>query len=346
MNSAAFRLSAARGLVLLGATLSLVAGPWSRAAIPVAVPELFAGEVEDVGPQFLLLVAAPSAAPLRLNPTVENAVAASAPMAASARPQPLELWSELEITRTSNATLVETNPTSSTITSAQAGGTWHFAGRPRWGGQLAFETGFRLQTYRYGLLADPNRKINFLEIDRNNFDLVGAHVGAMWRRDGWLAMTSLRGASLKNRGNDRVFYQEGAFEWQAYRFWRLGARGSLAAGAEGALRWSHTDSFGLLAPGWNNRIEQGLVAFVDQGLGAGAKWRVQPALRIQGSHYTYRDRHRDDVHASGRLSLARLIGRGELRLGIGYDRRNSSEAAIADFSKWDLNLAGRMQWRF
>jgi hypothetical protein len=314
--------------------------------------------LEDVGPQFLLRVAAPSAAAIQLPTAVEDAGVTPGPLVATTaaqaakpvalaqavRPQPLELWTEFELTSTSNPTIVEQHPTSSTITSVQAGATWHFSPQPRWGGQLAFETGFRGQTYRYGLLSDPNRKINFLEIDRNDFDLVGAHVGASWRREGWLGMASLRGASLKNRANSRVFYQEGAGEWQVYRSWRLGAQSSFTAGAEGALRWSHTDSFGLLAPGWNNRVEQALVAVIDHGLGA--KWRLQPALRVQGSHYTYRDRARDDVHASGRLSLVRPFGPGELRLGVSYDRRNSSEAVIADFEKWDLSLAGRLQWRF
>lgn len=300
------------------ALLALAATSALAAPTPPRVDELFAGELDDVGPQYLLL--------------------------ANARPQPLELWSDFEITGTSNATLVETNPKSSTITSAQAGGTWHFAARPRWHGQLALETGFRLQTFRYGLLAGPKQKINFLEIDRNNFDLVGAHVAANWRRGDWFASAALRGASFRNRAADRVFYQEASAEWQVFRQWHLGSRTTLIAGGEGALRWSHTDSFGLLAPGLNNRLEQALVAVLDRALTD--TWRVQPALRIQATHYTHRDRHRDDVHASGRLSLLRTVGNGELRLGVGYDRRESSEAESFDFSKWDLNLGGRMQWRF
>ncbi len=285
---------------------------------PTKVEDLFAGEIDDVGPQYLLL--------------------------ANARPQPLELWSDLEITGTSNATLVETNPKASTITSAQAGGTWHFAARPHWHGQLALETGFRLQTFRYGLLAGPKQKINFLEIDRNNFDLVGAHVAANWRRDSWLASLALRGASFRNRGADRVFYQEASLEWQVFHQWRFGARTTVTAGGEGALRWSHTDSYGLLAPGLNNRVEQALVAVLDRALSE--NWRVQPALRAQATRYTHRDRHRGDLHASARVSLIRAVGHGELRLGLGYDRRESSEAESFDFSKWDLALGGRMQWRF
>jgi hypothetical protein len=307
-----------RSLLRLIALLTLAANPGFTAPTPPQVDELFAGELDDVGPQYLLL--------------------------ANARPPPLELWSDLEITGTSNATLVETNPKASTITSAQAGGTWHFSARPRWHGQLALETGFRLQTFRYGLLAGPKQKINFLEIDRNDFDLVGAHVAANWRRDGWFASTALRGASFRNRAADRVFYQEISAEWQVFRQWHLGPRMTLTAGGEGALRWSHTDSYGLLAPGLNNRLEQAFVAVLDRALTD--TWRVQPALRVQGTRYTHRDRHRDDVHASGRLSLIRAIGGGELRLGLGYDRRESSEAETFDFKKWDLNLGGRMQWQF
>ncbi len=311
-------LRAAERRICFTAALAASVASALGAATPARVPELFAGELDDVGPQYLLL--------------------------AAARPQPMELWSDLEITGTSNATLVETDPTSSTITSVQAGGTWHFAPRPRRRGQLAFETGFRVQTFRYGLLAQRQPKINFLEIDRNDFDLVGAHVGTTWRREGWLAAASLRGISLRNRAADRVFYQEASLEWQVFRQWRIGSRTALTAGGDGALRRSHTDSYGLLSPGWNNRVEQSLAVVLDRSLGAG--WRLQPALRLQASHYTDRDRRRQDTHASGRLSLVRPIGRAELRLGVGYDRRESSEPGISDFQKWDLTLGGRVQCRF
>jgi hypothetical protein len=310
MNAALPACGRWAGLLILAVTTSL-------AATPPQVPELFADEYQDVGPQYLLT---------------------------GARARPLELWSDFEVTRTSNATLVESDPTASTLTSAQVGGTWHFPSRPRWGGQLAGETGFRLQTYRYGLFSDPKRVINFLEVDRNNFDLIGAHAGVSWRREGWLASAALRGASLRNRGNDRVFYQEAAFDWQVHRSWKVGARGTLMAGLDGAVRSTQTDSFGLLARGWNNRLEQGLMAVFDQPMLG--RWRVQPALRVQGSHYTSRGRDREDLHTSGRLAVVRGIGPAEVRISLGYDRRESTEPAIADFRKWDLGAAGGIRWRF
>lgn len=305
----------------LGPLLALAFTPLATAAPApaTAVPELFAGEIEDVGPQFLLL---------------------SAP-----RPQPLELWADLEFTGTSNATLVETDPKSSTITSAQAGASWHFGNRPLRGGQLSFEGGFKVQAYRYGLVTGPTQVINFLEIDRNDFDLLGAHLQAAWRRGGWLATTTLRASSMRNRTTNRVFYQEAALEWQAFHQWRLNPRRSWIFGVDGAVRGSHTDSYGLLPAGWNNRYEHSIVALLDQQIGA--SWHLQPTVRVLGTCYSHRDRDRTDIHGSARLSFSRPLGStAEFRCGFGYDRRNSSEAAIADFRKWDLTLASSAHWRF
>lgn len=111
------------------------------------------------------------------------------------------------------------------------------------------------------------------------------------------------------------------------------------------MRWSHTDSFGLLPADWNNRIEQGFVVVMDPAIGA--RWRLQPAARVQGSYYAHRERDRRDWHGSARIMLVRAFGeRAELRVGGGYDQRESSEAVIADFRKWDFTLAGGAHWRF
>lgn len=309
-------------VVLFVALAVLFAAPRSAAQFPgeiPTVPELFAGELDDVGPQYLLLE--------------------------KPRARAFDLWTDLEITGTSNATLVETNPKFSTITSAQAGVTWQSTRQSRWGGQLGWETGVRAQAYRYGYITGVKQKVNFLEIDRNDFDLIGAHLRADWRREHWLAAVTLRGATLRSKATGRVFYDEAALEWQLFRHWSLNPRRTLAVGLEGATRLSRTDSFGLLPGGWNDRAEQGLVVVLDQALGS--HWHLQPALRVLASRYTNARRHRTDWHESGRLTLSRaLTKQAELRLSGGYDRRDSSEALIADFRKWDLGLAAGAHWRF
>lgn len=308
---------------MLPALAFTLGAAWAAAQAPLApgstVPELFAGELDDVGPQYLLL--------------------------AGQRPWALDVWTDLEMTGTSNATLVETDPANSTITSAQGGVTWRTTGRPWAGGRLAWEAGVKMQVYRYGYFADDDHKINLIEIDRNDFDLTGVHLRADWRRDRWLVVAAVRGASLYSGSSHRVFYDELAAEFQTYRQHPLGAHRTLAVGLEGATRLTRTDSFGLLPEGWNDRAELGVLAVVDQELGP--RWRLQPAVRVLWSRYLDSSRDRTDWHASARATLSyALAPRAELRLSGGYDCRESSEALIADFRKWDLALGASAHWRF
>ena len=306
-------------VMFLGAGVAVPPAAAQAPGGPSTVPELFAGELDDVGPQYLLL--ARPAAP------------------------PFELWTDFEITGTSNATLVENNPTFSTITSAQAGVRWQSARRPRWGGQWGWEAGVKGQVYRYGYLTGVKQLVNFVEIDRNNFDLVGVHLRTDWRRERWSAGLTLRGSTLRSTAAKRVFYEEAALEWQLFHQWTLTPQRTLAVGLEGAWRLSSTDSFGLLPGGWNDRAEQGVLVVLDQAMGA--QWRFQPALRVLASRYIHTGRNRTDWHESGRLALIRTLSPfAELRLSAGYDRRDSSEALIADFRKWDLALAASGHWRF
>ncbi|MCF7687004.1 MAG: hypothetical protein K9M98_05160 [Cephaloticoccus sp.] len=283
------------------------------------IPELFAGELEDVGPQYLLLP--------------------------KASRQAWELWTDLEITGTSNATLVNENPKFSTITAVQAGVIWHAPVTPRWTGQFTWEVGARAQTYRYGYLTGMKKIINYVEVDRNNFDLVGVQVRGTWWRDHWLASAGLRTSTMHNRAANHTFYEELALEWQLFRTWSLNPNRTLAAGLEGAGRLTNTDSYGILPKGWNDRLEQGLFAVLDQGFGNG--WYLQPALRVLASHYTQSDRSRTDWHLSGRVAVTHELSRNaDVRLSVGYDQRKSTESDISDFKKWDLALALSASWHF
>ena len=283
------------------------------------VPELFAGELDDVGPQFLL----------------------------QARPaaRRFELWTDWEYTGTNNVTLEPAQPTASTLLAAQAGLTYHAPPVARGGGELSWEVGVRAQAYRYGFLANSNHPVNFIEIDRNNFDLVGAHAGAAWQRGGWLVAGGLRGAALRSRSTGRRFYEEAVIDAPGLRQWTLRPDTTLAAGLDAAWRRTRTDSFGLLPDHWNDRAELAFVASLERRFGA--NWRLQPSLRVQGTHYTQADRARNDRHLFARLTLARGIGpAGELRLSLGHEQRESSDQTVNDYKKWDLALGGSLRWRF
>jgi hypothetical protein len=301
-------------LALLGSAAFAQTAPGPTA------PELFAGELNDLGPQFLL-----------------QPGAAAAPR--------YEAWTDFELTGTSNVTLAPSHPTASTLLSAQGGITWRGLAQARWGGRFNVEAGLRGQAYRYGFLSNANHPVDFIEIDRNNFDLAGAHTQGVWRRGNWLATAGLRGATLRSRSTGRQFYREAVGDAQLVRQWGWRQSTFVAAGVDGARRWTRTDSFGLLPASWNDRAE--LAAFVTLEQRLGAHWRLQPSARVQGARYTHADRRRTDRHLFARLTLARDLGsHAELRLSLGHEQRESTEVLITDYRKWDLGLGGSARWTF
>ena len=320
-------LSALPPLLVLLPLASLLAPPLAAQvsappppfAAGAPVPELFAGELADLGPQYLLL---------------------PAPRAGE-----LELWGDAEYSGTSNVMLEETQPQASSVLSLQSGVNWRSTPHAWGAGRVTWQAGARAQTYRYGFLANANTPINFIEIDRNNFDLAGAHLSAQWQHARWLAGTALRGALLHNRHSGREFYREAALEAHLLRLWTPTPRLRLAAGADAAWRRTRTATFGLLPAGWNDRVELALVAAAEWD--CGEAWRLAPALRVQGAHYTQRERERDDVVASARLALVRPLGpHTEMRLSLSHDRRESSEPLVTDYAKWDAALGAAFAFRF
>ncbi len=326
MNSTSSLLIGARPIALLFAVTAMV-----RAQVTVspsapapatatnAVPELFAGELADVGPQFLL-----QAKPV---------------------PRRFEVWTDWEYTGTDNVLLEPTHPTESTLLAAQAGLNWR-AKESAWrGGRLLWDVGVRAQAYRYGFLANPNYPVNFIEIDRNNFDLGGVRTALAWHRGDWLVAGALNEAALRSRRTGRQFYRETVADWQVFRQWTLRPRTLLAAGLDGAWRWTRTNSFGLLPDSWNDRAELAVVMTLEQRLGTA--WRLQPSLRLQGTHYTHADRSRNDRHIFARVTLARPLGaHTEARLSLGHEQRESSDLTVNDYKKWDLALGGTVRWQF
>lgn len=304
---------------LFALLLASGATPLAAQSSAPTVPELFAGELDDVGPQYLLV--------------------------AQPRHRPWQLWADLELTATSNVTLVETDPASSTVTVAQVDFLRESVRRPFAGGTWGWTAGAQGQAYRYGYLTGTQEQINLVEIDRNNFDLGGLHARVDWQRGPWLASLGARGSTLRANATDHTFYRELAAEWAL--FWQKALRPgrTLAFGLDGAMRFSETDSFGLLPHDWNNRVEQSFTCLLDQQLGA--TWHLRPSLRYILSHYTAAERDRFDQQFSARLALTRPLGRwAHLRFTLGYDHRESRDPLVPDFSKWDLGLGLGARWKF
>lgn len=285
-----------------------------------AVEELYAGEISDTGPQYLL-------------------------MPGAAREQRFTVWTRADLSWTDNATFTEAVPRGSSITSWQAGLDARLHARELAGGRLAVGAGARGQIFRYGLLGGGNKVIDFLQIDRNNFDLGGAHLRATWQREAWLATSSLQGTLLRNRSAGRTFYRELLWDAGLYRQWKTAGGSTLVLGGELARRWSWTDTYGLLPTGWNDRAEAALTASWSMPLRHGLAWRT--TARALGADYTHSGRHRRDATGTLGTELAwTWRERLELRLFISHERRDSTEAAMPDYARWEGGLGAGLRWEF
>lgn len=285
-----------------------------------AVEEIYRGELDDTGPQYLLQPAA-------------------------ARAARFTLWSRVDASWTDNTTFTETNPGQTTVSSFQLGGDVHCLDRAFAEGRLRLSAGAHGQVFRYGLAGGDDRVIDFLQVDRNNFDLLGAHTRATWQRGPWLAASSLQGTLLHNRSAHRTFYRELAWDAAVYRQWSLARQSILLLGVDLTRRWSVTDTYGLLPRSWNDRAEAGLTAAWQQPVRGKLSWRA--TARALATGYTHADRSRRDVTGSlGAELIYAWRERCELRVFVSHERRDSTEPGIADYARWEAGAGAGMRWEF
>lgn len=289
-------------------------------AAPPAVDELYAGEFNDVGPQYLLVPVA-------------------------ARPLRHVAWVRTDVSGTDNATFTETSPRSSSVLSLQAGVDGRLHTGTLAGGNLAFDAGARLQLFRYGLPGGDNKVIDFLQVDRNNFDLGAAQARMSWQRGPWLADASVQGSVLRNRSVGRIFYREAGGTAALYRQWKFTGGSTLLVGGDVARRWSWTDTYGLLPTSWNDRVEVALSGSWSRPLRTGLVWRT--TARVHAADYTHADRHRRDVTGTLGTELVWAVQeRLEVRLFVSHERRDSTEPGIPDYKRWEAGTGAGLRWAF
>ncbi len=285
-----------------------------------AVEELYRGELSDVGPQFLLVPA-------------------------EAKLSRYLGWTKVDFTATDNANFTEENPRSTNIVSWQGGidrrlHTGSFAG-----GNLAIDAGVRAQIYRYGLLGDEDKVIDYIQVDRNNFDLAGPHLRALWQRGPWLADGGVQGAWLHNRSSGRTFYREVAALAALYRQWKTASGSIFLVGGEINQRWSWTDTYGLLPSSWNDRTEGSVSGQWIKRVGRALVWRTN--LRVHAADYSRAERQRRDVTGTLGTELNWAINdRLDVRLFISHEERDSTESGIPDYSRWEIGSGGGLHWAF
>ena len=272
----------------------------------VSAPELYPGEMQDVGPQFLL----------------------ARPQAAAPQHHWIEAFADWQLYFTNNALLTEKDhrDTGIMVTTVQVA--VNFPTIAALGGQLAVKAGYRQQWWMYSL--DKTRS------GLNNFDFsVGTVFLATrhsWDDDKWVASLSLDyNRYLSRDDNWNEFYVELAPSWSLERNFRFGEKSLLTLGYYGAFHWTETDPQPV--SNINDRFDNSVgVTYTRELL---PRLIAQAYYRIQWSHYTTNS-DRNDLYNS--LGLALVYNFNEwasVRAFLGYENRGSTDETVADYNKFD-----------
>ena len=281
---------------------------------------LYDGELEDSGPQLLLL-----------------------------EPPPhdwVQLLCDTQIYFTSNAAMSERNRTSTDVFVLTAQGAvtpkpLNFAQ-----GKIFSSAGFRYQYFRYGLLGGSDKTIgnSYLPVDSMDFEAFTPYIQLDWRLGPWFIGLGTRFSAYVSRDTNHTTYQEWAPSLQAARTFSVGDSGQIAIGTDFTYRLSH--SFlppGVsLPPGWflsdqNDRYNLGLNASYTHTLGE--NWMIQTAYRYQFSGYTQAQVSRHDHYHVLSLTVGYYANEHlSLRGFCSGEFRDSTDPVVSDYKNFNAGF--------
>ncbi|AHF93349.1 hypothetical protein OPIT5_27150 [Opitutaceae bacterium TAV5] len=296
---------------------------------PKQVPALYEGELEDAGPQYLLLSRPPH--------------------------QWFQLLLDYQLYATSNAGLTEHDRLATDIMVFTAQGAVNVKPVLFAGGQLKPSFGLRYQVFAYGLLSGRHRSLSSTvdqPVKDLDFQTVTPYVQLEWQRDAWIAGVAGRFAAYLSEQTDSTTYQEWVPSVHAGRVFSLGPTRQILVDLDAGYRFSR--SFlppGLvLPPGWFNdaqgdRYDLGLNIVYTQTFGR--NWILQPSYRFQFSDYTRTDNSRHDYYHILGLTLAYYFNEYvSLRLFGSAEFRDSTDDTIPDYKNLNGGVAGSLSVRF
>ncbi len=265
------------------------------------MPELYPGENEDVGPQYLVM------------PKVRKTY--------------FEAGVDVQYYYTSNALLSEKGNDDTGILLSTA---WFgFAPTPidLWGGQFAWRTGYREQLYNYGL---DNTQSQLNNID---FTVGTAYLGGRYTfgRNWTISAGIDYNRYLSLEANYNEFYTEALPQWGVEKLFEINDRNFITIGYFGALHLTYTDPQPVSHI--NDRTDSiFLITSVHQ---LTERLTLQPYYRFQQTHYWENASRNDAFNTFGVALSFRINDWSSVRVFTSYETRDTNEQSVPDYSKWD-----------
>jgi hypothetical protein len=270
-----------------------------------AAPELFPGEMEDVGPQFLVAREQQAAAERRL----------------------FEAYFDTQLFYTSNALLTEKGNQDTSVMVLTLQAQFNLPQFELFGGTVSPRVGYRHQWWMYSLDDTSNQL--------NNFDFaVGTLFLGMQHNfdDRWVASAWLDyNRYLAHEDGWNEFYTEVVPNWSVEHVIPIGEKAQITLGYYGAYHFTHTDPQPVNHI--NDRLDTALGFIYTRELFT--NFFLQTGYRWQWSHYT-ENSDRNDIYHNANLALVYMFNEwASIRTFVNYENRNSTDDTVADYGKWD-----------
>lgn len=280
------------------------------------LPELYEGELEDLGPQLLLL--------------------------RQMKRQPWVLLTDLQLYSTSNASLNAPEKTRSHVFAWTTQVAYLFTKREFRGWEVQPTLGMRYQLFRYGMLKHDDKALRpgTTAVDALDFESRAAFADLtltkeMLRASFGLSYTSLVAA----HGTEGNFYYEWLPNWSFGRAFQVNETDFLFAMYDGAYHISTTPGNRAFNIRDDNadKVDNALNLIYTRQLND--SFSLQPSLRFQRSDYTASGRSRRDYISTVSLSANYTLNKYfDCRVFGSYERRESTEAATPDYRNLNLGL--------
>jgi hypothetical protein len=278
-------------------------------------PELFEGELEDVGQQNILKV--------------------------KRRKRRFDVQIDSQFLYTSN-TALEENGNDSTLLVNTIYLAYAPDATPLWGGQLLPSIGYRHQFFNYGLMGSAPSAA------AADFDSQ-AIVGQLQLRttNNWTFSTGLEYARLLDHdpsfSSYKEFYREWVPRYLATKFYYLSETRFFGMSYQGA--YHITDSPRNTAnTSAQDRLDQGLLAAYTHAFGP--TWTVQPFTRAVYTHYTDQQGRDDFLVTVGGTVFYTINEWLTARAFVSYDVRETDIPTVPDYQKLDMGIALGVNKRF
>jgi hypothetical protein len=280
-------------------------GPLLRDESSLAAPELYPGEMEDVGPQFLVARERQAAAERRL----------------------FEGFADTQLFYTSNALLTEKGNQDTSVMVFTLQAAFNLPQFELAGGTVSPRVGYRHQWWLYSLDDTSNQLNNF------DFAVGSLFIGVQhnWG-DRWIATAALDYNRFLSADNDWAeFYVELVPNWSLEHIIPIGESAQITLGYYGAYHFTQTDPQPVRHI--NDRLDNALGFTYTRELLP--SFFLQTSYRWQWSHYTENSDRNDIYHNAGLALIYVFNDWASIRAFVNYENRNSTDDTVADYNKWD-----------